>query len=149
MHLDSKLDLQVYLPLSMAFASASAGTGGGSSVTTSIWGFEVLPSARLVGPLIPKINVYGDLGLGLVLYQVSTRSPFFGTLTGTAAGLGVRLGAGLDYALTEHLSVVLEPIGLLFNTASNVTYNIGGTTVTTNSGSGAQWVMWIGATYRL
>lgn len=68
---------------------------------------------------------------------------------GPRAGLGIRLGAGIDCALTDKLSIVFEPIGLLFNLASNVTYNIGGTTVTTNSGCGAQWVIWIGAAYRL
>src|SRR5690242_8760593 len=46
MQLDSKLELQVYLPLSMAFATTTGATGIGGNVTTSMWGFEVLPSAR-------------------------------------------------------------------------------------------------------
>lgn len=149
MQLESKIELQAYVPLHLAYASTTVASGFGSNITTTIWGFEMLPTARLVGPLMPKLNLYGDMGLGLIFYQVSTPFPFYGVVTGNSAGVGIRLAGGLEYALTDHLSIVAEPIGLLFNLASNVTYTIGNTQVTASSGSGAQWMMWLGATYRL
>lgn len=149
MQLESKIEFQAYLPLSLAYASATVSSGFGSSITTTLWGVELLPTARLIGPLMPKLSAYGDLGLGLLFYQVSTPFPFYGVVSGNSAGVGIRLAAGLEYALTDHLSLAAEPIGLLFNMASNVTYNLGNTQVTASSGGGAQWMMWLGATYRL
>jgi len=149
MQIDRNLVLQALLPFTVGYANSTVSSGLGSNVTTTIWGFEMLPSARVTGSLMPKVQLYGDVGLGFLFYQVSTPFPFVGTLSGSAAGLGIRLAAGLDYALTDNLSLLAEPIGLLFNTASSVTYNVNGNTVTASGGSGSQWQMWVGAAYRL
>ena len=118
------------------------GTAGWSN-----FGFDLLPAGRASFRLLDRLSVYGELGLGLVMYRTSGQVMYIGYQSFGANGVGFRLGGGLAYALSDQFGLVLEPVGLLVvNTTTSVT--VGGQTVTA-SGTGSQLSVSLGVTYRL
>ena len=76
--------------------------------------FEVVPEARLLIPLSPKLKLYGESGLGLALL----------TNNGSDVSGVLRFGFGGTYALSPTVNLLVEPIG--FNTYFTyfTTYNL-------------------------
>jgi hypothetical protein len=71
--------------------------------------FEIAPTARLRYHATPVIQVYGDVGLGLV-FASST-----GQATGNATGGVFKIAGGGLYQLQDRLFLLFQPIGLNFD----------------------------------
>lgn len=131
--------LSVRAGLSLAF---QPGFGG----STTALSFDLLPFGQMRVNVLPELSVYAELGVGPVFGSSST-TIFGTTVSGSYLGLGARMSGGVEYALSEVLSVGVEPIGVFVQnyTASST---VGGTTYTTSVTSSHYTVM-LTAQYRL
>ncbi|HZZ83010.1 MAG TPA: hypothetical protein VFE30_00580 [Anaeromyxobacteraceae bacterium] len=78
--------------------------------------FEVVPEARLLIPLSPKLRVYGETGLGLALVSNG----------GNSVAGALRFGFGGTWQLSPTVNLLVEPIGFntYFKSGSLTTYNL-------------------------
>lgn len=139
-----KLD-EVNIAFGLALGLQQFSLPGTEGITS--YGFDLFPTGRATFHLLDKLSAYGELGLGLVVYRTTFQIPFTGYQGIGANGLGVRIGGGLSYALSDTLSLIIEPASLLMvNTTTSVT--VQGQTITA-SAKGSQLSLSFGATYRL
>lgn len=111
---------------------------GAFSSASTAHGFELVPLARLRLLATERLHVYGDFGVGVIHYRLSLDMPPLGRADGSSTGAAFRLHAGIEYSVTQRLAVVVEPLNLLFQTASEGTFRIGNTTFTSSTGIGPQ-----------
>jgi hypothetical protein len=115
----------------------------GFLVAGSLFGLDVMPSARYQAEVIPDLTLFAEFGLGFGFFQVTLQQQFVGYQTAGAGGFGVRIGAGLEYRLLDQVRLLLQPMEVnSFTITSTVTQN--GQPVTTTVGS-SQWSMILGA----
>jgi opacity protein-like surface antigen len=84
---------------------------GGNAL--SVWVFDVVPDARIKYSVSDQLTLYGDVGLGLGIMDVSTNSvTTLGTTIGgssdTSLVLTIQFGGGVSYAITPMLNLVGE-----------------------------------------
>jgi len=111
------------------------------------------PGARIFYDLMPRLRVYGDVGLGATLYNFSVRvSGASGsggaTFEGRTAGFAFRVGLGAEYALLDKLSLNIEPMNLLFGFNDSVVYEVSGNTIRGQDPMPFHWGILLGVTYR-
>jgi hypothetical protein len=134
LELEPRLRFDVVPSLGYGWTSAR----GAFSSTSTAHGFELVPLARLRLQATERLHVYGDFGVGVVHYRIALEVPGITTADGSSTGAAFRLHAGVGYAVTERLAVTVEPLNLLFQTASEGTFRFGSTTFTSNTGIGPQ-----------
>jgi opacity protein-like surface antigen len=144
LRLDERTRLQVALPLGFGWTRSE----GAFSSTSTVYGFELLPQARLSYQLSERLRLHGELGLGVVHYRFGFEIPALGNATGSSTGLGFRFGAGLEVGLTDRLAVLVDP-SLLAQMATEGTFRFGNTTFSSNTGVGTQASVLLGVCYRL
>jgi opacity protein-like surface antigen len=142
--LNEQLDLQLVVPLGFGWTRSE---GAFSSMSTA-YGVDLVPLARLglSGPT--RLRFYGDVGVGVVHYRYRFEIPSLGGANGHSTGLGIRVGAGVEYALTPQVALFFEPIHLLFQTAQEGTFRFGNTSYTSSTGAGTQAQLSAGAQMR-
>jgi hypothetical protein len=132
--LESRLRLEAAGALGYAWTTSR----GAFSSTTTVHGFSLVPLARLRLLATDRLHVYSDFGVGVVHYRLALNIPALGRADGSSTGAAFRLHAGLEYAVTERLAVSFEPLNLLFQTASEGTFQFGSTTFSSSTGIGPQ-----------
>jgi hypothetical protein len=143
MRLDERLALSLVLPLSSGWARQT----GAFSSTSTVLGFDLIPSARLSARGPGQLSFYGDLGAGVAHFQYVFELPGFEQARGSSTGLGLRLGAGLTYDMGRQWGLFLEPIHVLFHTAQEGIFRFGNTSFTSSTGAGPQASVLAGASY--
>ena len=111
---------------------------GAFSSTSTAHGFEVVPLARLRFLATERLHVYGDFGVGAIHYRFTLDMAPLGRASGMSTGAAFRLHAGLEYAVSDRLAITVEPVNLLFQTATEGTFRFGSTTFTSSTGIGPQ-----------
>lgn len=85
---------------------------------------SLLANAGLSYEVAPKLNLRGELGLGVLLFGGIDEmgSPFTkngAPTTGTLAMFAVRVGASVDYAVTPNVYVVVAPVTFSYSPAKD------------------------------
>lgn len=99
------VDLQILLPLTIDEFGYSL-SALGTSISMTVWGFELTPCARVLFPVGRAVRVFGDLGLGLAHYEVTVAQTFMGYFHAGATGLSIAIGGGGMYALGDHWRLI-------------------------------------------
>ncbi len=141
MRLDERLDLQVVVPIGFGWTRSA----GAFSATSTAYGLDLVPLVRLGlhGPA--RLRFYGDFGMGMVHYWYRFELPSVGGADGRSMGLGIRVNAGVEYALTPRVALFFEPLCLLFQTAQEGTFRFGNTSYSSSTGAGTQAQLAAGA----
>ena len=144
MRLSDRLDLQVVVPVGFGWTRSA----GAFSSTSTAYGLDLVPLMRLGlnGPA--RLRFYGDVGVGVVHYRYRFELPSVGSADGSSTGLGIRVGAGVEYAMTPQVALFFEPIHLLFQTAQEGTFRFGNTSYSSSTGAGTQAQLAAGAQLR-
>jgi hypothetical protein len=93
------------------FSESTAALGAFSaSSTTNV--FKFVPAARFIFPVQPKLDIYGDAGIGIyharTSFDVSGIAGFSGSDSSSTTGLMLRFGAGGRYRVTDAAFVSAE-----------------------------------------
>jgi hypothetical protein len=127
--------LGVLVGFMTGFQLANAGS-------TSLYGFDLLPHARLGFLAVPALRIYAEFGVGPVIGSSST-TVLGTTFTTNNSGLGIRIASGVEYAVSPQIAVALEPVGIL---VANSTTTVLGTPVSTSATS---WGLTAGVVFSL
>ncbi|HSP80431.1 MAG TPA: hypothetical protein VLQ93_18005 [Myxococcaceae bacterium] len=143
MRLDERLELSLVLPLGAGWARQQ----GAISSTRTELALELIPSARLGARGPGRLRFYGDFGAGVTHFRYGFELPGLDRATATSTGLGLRLGAGLDYELSRQWRLFLEPLHILFHTAQEGVFRYGNSSFTSSTGAGTQASVLAGASF--
>ncbi len=144
MRFDERLALQLVLPLGFGWTRST----GAFASTSTAYGVDFVPLARLgiLGP--QRLRFYGDFGVGVVHYRYRFDLPSLGSGAASSTGLGIRVGAGVEYAFAPRWALFFEPLQLFFQTAQEGTFRFGNTSFTSSTGAGTQAQLAAGAQMR-
>jgi hypothetical protein len=116
-------DFQVMVPISLQ-GTAFRWNVLGLIIAGSMFGADVMPSARYQAEVFPDLSLFGELGLGFGLFQLTIQQQFLGYQSAGAGGFGVRIGAGIEYRVLDQIRLLVQPLELTALTVSStVTQN--------------------------
>jgi hypothetical protein len=139
-------DLQAMVPISLQ-GTAFRWNFLGVIIAGSMFGADVMPSARYQAEVLPDLSLFAELGLGFGIFQVTIQQQFVGYQSAGAGGFGVRVGAGIEYRVLDQIRLLVQPLELTALTVSSTTTQNGQTITTT--GNASQFSMIFGAAVSL
>jgi hypothetical protein len=112
---------------------------------TSVVTLALVPTVQASGVVAPRLRGYASVGAGLAHARATVEVPFIGPQTTGSTAVEFDVSSGIEYALDERFSIILEPMGLrLFTGAQETCIAVQGFVTCTQQGRSALWTMLLG-----
>jgi opacity protein-like surface antigen len=92
----------------VAESASGSFLGDSYDIDVSLIFLEFIPAARLTLEATPQLGFYGDLGLGIFWGRFKYDADEFGEYDDSEVSVAMRLGAGVEFAITPTAKLVGE-----------------------------------------